>query len=891
MERTGTSDQRAGNGVIASLPGHYESADAEARWIASWEQEQLYRYDSGSPGDIVFSVDTPPPTVSGSLHIGHVFSYTQTDVIARYQRMRGRAVFYPMGWDDNGLPTERRVQNYFHVTCDPSLPYEERLDPGQADGRTRKERPRPISRRKFIELCEQLTTEDERAFRALWKRAGLSVDWTLEYATIGAPARRVAQESFLDLFKKGHVYQSVAPTMWDVDFQSAIAQAEIEDREEPSAFYRIELGVVGDERTITIATTRPELLAACVGVTAHPDDPRYRHFFGREAQTPLFGLRVPIFPSEEADPEQGSGILMVCTFGDSTDVQWWRSRGLPVRQVIGPDGRFVEISFDGASADPAAAERVYAELVGRTVRGARRRTEELLRRPELSVTGDRPALVGEPEPIRHRVKFYEKGSSPVEFITTRQWFVRILDKRSQLLGAGERIAWHPAHMRARYRNWTENLKFDWCISRQRYFGVAFPVWYPLDADAMPMYDDPILAPRAMLPVDPMIDHPPGYPECERGRPGGFTGERDVFDTWFTSSLTPQIVSRWPSAQDPSLPMDVRPQAHDIIRTWAFYTIVKSVLHQGTIPWKNALISGWILDPDRRKMSKSVGNVVTPMDYLERYTADGVRYWAASARLGADTAFDESVLKVGKRLVTKLYNAGKFVLGLGEIPAAARGSDSRDLCGLVERELDRSFMLELRALADESTRRLDSFDHAGALHAIETFFYSRFTDAYIELVKTRARSEADAAGAASARAGLRIGLCWMLRLFAPYLPFITEELWSWAFAAETAHRSIHRAPFPEATELAAVPAPRDPASLEAAIVALSAIHGEKTRAGKSVGAPVTRADVECDACAARGLELVAADVAAAGRIGRLEITSVAEGSIQSDGVRVCRIDFA
>jgi len=838
-------------------PRHFESERVERSWNDRWETDGTYRFRPGTNPDNVFSVDTPPPTVSGSLHIGHVFSYTQTDVIARYQRMRGREVFYPMGWDDNGLPTERRVQNYYHVTCDPSLPYE-KLELGQATARQRKEPARAVSRRNFIELCEALTAEDERAFTDLWKRAGLSVDWSLEYATIAARARRTAQESFVDLYEKGHVYANVAPTMWDVDFQTAVAQAEIEDREEQSAFYRIEFGVAGEEGMFTIATTRPELLAACVGVTAHPDDPRYRDLFGKEALTPLFGLRVPIFASEETDPEKGTGILMVCTFGDATDVDWWRSERLPLRQIVGPDGRLTEVQFDGVSRDLAAARRVYSELEGRSVRAARCVTEELLRRPELSVTGTRPALVGEPEPIHHPVKFYEKGKSPVEFMTSRQWFVRLLDKKDRLIEAGEQIAWYPAHMGLRYRNWTENLQFDWCISRQRYFGVAFPVWYPLDEDGLPEHDKPILASRESLPVDPMIDTPPGYSADQRDRPGGFTGERDVFDTWFTSSLSPQIVSGWPRAHEPALPMDIRPQAHDIIRTWAFYTIAKSLLHEGTIPWRNALISGWILDPDRKKMSKSVGNVVTPLQYLECYTADGVRYWAASARLGADTAFDESVLKVGKRLVTKLYNAGKFVLGL------------EGVAGKTDAELDRSFVHELRSLAADATRRFDDFDYAGALQVVETFFFTRFTDAYIELAKHRARSEDDPVGAASARAALRLGLNWLLRLFAPVLPFITEEIWSWSFATESGHRSIHRAPWPQASELDDIPEPRHPESLAVATAALGAIHKAKTLSGMSIGASMEHFELACSAKDRLVMQGVVEDVAAAGRVGALTV---------------------
>jgi len=621
------------------LSKHFDAPEVEQRWDEAWQRDGLYHYDETRPREETFVVDTPPPTVSGSLHVGHVFSYTHTDVVVRFERMRGKNIFYPMGWDDNGLPTERRVQNYFHVRCDPDTPYEEGLELPEATAKQRKGRPRLLSRSNFIDQCHVLTRQDEQAFMDLFRRVGLSVDWRQEYATIDHRSRTLAQRSFLDLFEKGHLYTSDAPTMWDVDFQTAVAQAEVEDREEAGAYHHVEFGVEGSDANFVIATTRPELLPACVGVTAHPDDERYQGLFGKRAVTPLFHAPVPIFPSELADPEKGSGILMVCTFGDQTDVLWWREQGLALKQILGRDGRLQELHFgEGGyeSLEPERANAAYAELAGKNIKQAKAAVVELLRDPAGSVTGGGAPLRAEPEAITHAVKFYEKGQRPVEFLPTRQWFVRLLDKKEELLAKGKEIQWHPGFMHNRYEDWTQGLGLDWCISRQRYFGVPIPVWYPLDEEGKPDYDGAMVASREQMPVDPMTDLPEGYDEAQRGQPGGFAGESDIFDTWFTSSLTPQIGSHWELDADRHarlFPADVRPQSHEIIRTWAFYTIAKAMLHEGQVPWRHVLISGWILDPDRKKMSKSKGNVVTPMHLLEKYTADGARYWAASARLG------------------------------------------------------------------------------------------------------------------------------------------------------------------------------------------------------------------------------------------------------------------
>ena len=841
------------------LPKHFESAEAEERWDRSWQSAGIYHYDETRPREQTFVVDTPPPTVSGSLHIGHVFSYTQPDVVVRYWRMRGKNIFYPMGWDDNGLPTERRVQNYYHVRCEPHVAYESGLELEEAKDAVRKERPRAVSRKNFIELCHQLTQKDELAFQGMFRRLGLSVDWRQTYSTIDDHCRWTAQYSFLDMFQKGLAYQTWAPTMWDVDFQTAVAQAEVEDRVRPGAYHHIEFGVKDSDRSFVIATTRPELLPACVGVTAHPSDERYKDLFGKYAVTPLFKVPVPIFPSELADPSKGTGILMVCTFGDQTDVTWWREQKLVLRQLIGLDGRLVPVTYGAAgyeSEDPVAANRYYAELAGKKLAPAREQIVTLLRDPAGSATGKGAPLVKEPEKIEHPVKFYEKGERPLEFLSTRQWFVRLLDKKAALLAKGAEINWRPEYMGQRYRDWTEGLGQDWCVSRQRYFGVAIPVWYRLDADGKPNYQQPILPTEQQLPVDPMSDVPDGFAPEARDQPNGFTGETDIFDTWFTSSLTPQIGSHW--GRDPArharlFPADVRPQGHDIIRTWAFYTIAKGLCHENQVPWHNTMISGWILDPDRKKMGKSKGNAVTPLHLLEEYGVDAVRYWAANARLGADTAFDPQVFKIGKRLVTKLFNAGKFVLGHpGELHA-------------ISSELDRAFVAKLARLVESATLDLEAYRYANALSSIETFFWSQFTDTYIELAKPRAWGAlGEASERGSAESTLRLGLNVLLRLFAPVLPYITEEVWSWVFAGETGQASIHAAPWPSAADFAGIAAPANDASFDLSISCLNAINKVKSESGVSAGRVAERLTIRANEKTLGALTPVLADVAAAAR---------------------------
>jgi valyl-tRNA synthetase len=803
------------------IPPVKDITGLEEKWVPSWEEKGVYRFrkDRVTSREQVFSIDTPPPTVSGSLHLGHVFSYTHTDLIARYKRMRGFEVFYPMGWDDNGLPTERRVQNYFKVICDPNLPYE----PGFVPDPSAKE-PRRISRPNFVELCHLLTRQDEAAFEELWRTLGLSVDWSLTYATIDPHSVRTSQASFLRLVALGRAYQAESPTLWDVDFRTAVAQAELKDVEVPGAYHRIRFELEGGA-SVEVDTTRPELLAACVALVAHPDDPRYAGLAGATATTPVFKVRVPIHLHPLAEPEKGTGIAMVCTFGDLTDVTWWRELGLPLRSVLSREGTMAPVRFgEGSfpSEDPDAANKAYSELVGLSVEKARANMVEILAR-----TG---SLVGEPRPIKHTVKFFEKGDRPLEIMPVRQWFIRILDLKDKLIELGRALAWHPSHMRNRFEAWVSGLSADWNISRQRFFGVPFPVWYPLDEDGSPDYGRPILARQEDLPVDPSVHAPPGYAPDQRDKPGGFTAETDVMDTWATSALTPQIAGH--KEDDPELfrkvfPMDLRPQGHEIIRTWLFVTLVKSYLEEGVVPWRHAAISGWVLDPDRKKMSKSVGNVITPMPLLKSYGPDAVRYWAAKGRPGTDTAIDENQIRVGRRLAVKILNAAKFCFGrLEEIPPQKPARLT---------PLDEGMLSCLAATVERATEHFEAYDYTRALESVEDFFWD-FCDNYIELVKARAYGEKDEEGLTSARYSLHEAMRTMLLLFAPFLPFTTEEVWSWVEDS-----SVHSQRWPSAR-----PYSSDTTNAyEVAKALLSTVRRAKTEAKKSVKAPVTRLVVRAE----------------------------------------------
>lgn len=808
-----------------NLGNRMDLPEIENRCKSYWARENVYHYDDTRSREETFIIDTPPPTVSGSLHIGHIFSYTQTDVIARYQRMSGKTVFYPIGWDDNGLPTERRVQNYYNITCNPSLPYDANFKPehNEKDKSPRKE----VSRKNFIEACEMLTSSDEGIFENVFKNIGHSYDWNIKYMTISPKSIRVSQESFIDLYEKGEVKSIESPTMWDVTFQSAVAQAEVEDREVQGHFHDIKFKIEGSDENIIIATTRPEFLPACIAIVAHPDDERYQKYFGKKAIVPLFETAVDIVPSEHAEKDKGTGIMMVCTFGDAADVAWWKQSGLPLKQIVGLNGCLLDVTFgEGAftSNNPDQANHYYRQLVGLSTKQAREKIVEFLRATN--------ALQCEPRPLTHAVKFYEKGNLPLEFVSSRQWFIKLQDKKEQMIEYGRKIKWKPQHMQHRYEEWVKGLNQDWCISRQRFFGVPFPVWYKLDANGNPDYNSPIVADRSQLPVDPMIDVPNGYTEANRGKPNGFIGDCDVMDTWATSALTPQIAMDAAKSAKVSLPFDVRPQAHDIIRTWAFYTIAKALMHSHTIPWKEVLVSGFILDPDRKKMSKSKGNVVTPQHLIDTYGADSIRYWAARARLGVDTAFEEQIMAQGKKLVNKIFNASKFVFNIVE-NSKLKGVTAYK--AHITAPMDLSWQYKMSQMVKQATEAFSTYDYATALETIEKRFWD-FCDNYLEIVKKRAYSEEDS----SAVASLMQTIDTFLSVFAPFCPFITEEVYQ-ARPWSTEEKSLHNTSWPKVDSFAGIIA-QDSVLYDTASEITAEIRKAKTAANVSQRVPVAKVDI-------------------------------------------------
>jgi valyl-tRNA synthetase len=824
----------------------------ERKWGERWEAEGTFRFDRSKSRSEIFAIDTPPPTVSGSLHMGSVFGYVQTDTHARYRRMKGMEVFYPMGWDDNGLATERRVQNFYGVRCDPALAY----DPHFAPPVEPPDPPISISRRNFIDLCHGLTAEDEKVFEQLWRTLGLSVDWTQTYATIDAHSRRTSQRAFLRNLERGEAYSQEAPVLWDVDFKTAVAQAELQDRERPGTYYRVAFRN-HDGSPLYIETTRPELIPACVALVAHPDDERYRGLFGTSVTSPLFDVELPVVSHELAEPEKGSGIAMICTWGDTTDVVWWRELGLPTRALIQRTGRLAEETPGWIERE--AGREAYGQIAGLFPNQAQKRIAEML-----AESGN---LDGEPRAITHPVKFYEQGERPLEIVSSRQWYIRNgardPELRTDLLRRGDELHWVPEFMKVRYEHWVNGLSGDWLISRQRFFGVAIPLWYPVTGEGDVDYDHPILPDEGSLPIDPTSATPPGYDESQRGAPGGFVGDPDVMDTWATSSLTPQIAGHWDD--DPDLfarvfPMDLRPQGPEIIRTWLFSTVVRSHCEHDVLPWAHTTINGWILDPDRKKMSKSKGNVVTPMPLIEEHGAEAIRYWASNGRPGTDTAVDEGIMKIGRRLAIKILNASRFALGFADDVAPS----------LITEPLDRSMLASLAAVVNRATGAFDAFDYARALEIIERSFWT-WTDDYLELVKGRAY-EGGALGA-SAHAALQLALGVYLRLFAPFLPFVTEEVWSW-----WREGSVHRAGWPRVEELEGHAG--EEAVLDITGAVLSAVRRAKSDAKASMAADVQMVSISASANDLNLIRQAEADLKAAARTAQV---TYSEGEFTVDSV--------
>lgn len=710
----------------------YDFRKVEKELETMWEEKQIYKYQNGRERKI-FSIDTPPPTVSGKLHIGHVFSYTQAEMIARFKRMQGFDVFYPFGFDDNGLPTERLVEKDEKIRAN--------------------ELPRSEFRKKCINTIEKY----EEEFKDLWKRLGFSVDWDLQYQTISDLSQKISQRSFIELAKNDKAYMKESPVLWCTECQTSIAQAELETRECETAFNYLNFNTpIGN---LLIATTRPELLAGCVCIFVHPDDERYKDYVGKPATVPLYNFEIPILTDENVSMDKGTGAVMCATFGDSTDIEWYQKHSLSYKKIILPDGTI---------------NRDVAFIGGMKIRQAREFIIGLLREKELLV---------KQEVMNHMVAIHERCGNDMEFIPSRQWYIDVLSERERFLKAADEIRWHPIHMKNRYKIWVENLKWDWCISRQRYFGVPFPVWYCKDCG------NPIFAEEKQLPVNPMESSP--LHDCVCGC-NGFIPETSVFDTWATSAVTTLINARYGEKDDISneiLPMGMRCQAHEIIRTWAFYSIVKSLYHREQIPWKDIMISGYVLAKPGEKISKSKGNDAnSPIELIETHSADAIRYWAANSKLGTDTFFSEEELKISKRFLNKLYNAARFaIMQLEDFSKPEQLEESR----LVP--VDRWILQRVNETTIKVISLLDDHEIGQARHEIDDLFWRDFCDNYIEIAKERLYQpqKHGAAQRYSGQIAVYYSLLGILKLYAIYTPYMTEYIYQEFYSKYEKEASLHQ----------------------------------------------------------------------------------------------------
>ncbi len=734
---------------------NYDFSQSEKKWQDFWQQQKVYLWDKNTNKEETFVVDTPPPTVSGQLHIGHVYSYTQADFIVRFQRMIGKNIFYPMGFDDNGLPTERLVEKQREV------------------------RASNMMRQEFVKICREVVKEEEEKFRQLFNSIALSVDWNLEYQTISPLSQTISQMSFLDLVNKEQIYREAQPILWDPVDGTALAQADIEDKERASSMNEIIFKSNNGEELI-IATTRPELLAACVAVFYHPDDLRYKHLKNSKAITPLFGVEVPIIEDELVQIDKGTGLVMCCTFGDQTDILWWKKHRLPSKIIINNQGKLANIIFSDNCQDIIKAQNFADQLIGLKVTAAKAKSIELLKSENL--------LLKQTE-IQQIVKCAERSGAPLEILTSPQWFIKTIEHKEALLQKTEELNWHPKSMKIRLSNWINGIAWDWCISRQRYFGVPFPVWY---SKRMGEEGKAIFAYPEQLPVDPTVDLPRGYSREE------VEADTDVMDTWATSSISPQLCSHgispkhavdWERHQK-LFPFDLRPQAHEIIRTWAFYTMLKSHLHQSSLPWHNIMISGWCLAEDRTKMSKSKGNTIVPEKLLAQYGADVIRYWASTFKPGADTAYSEDVMKNGKRLVNKLWNAAKFASGhFNKLSPMDAKVELSQIQYKITQPMDQWLINRLIMLVNKVQTEFNQYEYSTAMNLIETFFWRDFCDNYLEISKIRVYDEfnQNSTGQYSGILTLYYTLQTILQLFAPFVPHITEEIYQSIYNFD---KSIH-----------------------------------------------------------------------------------------------------